>query len=88
MREDLSEAENLARLERAVRRLPRLRRDVFLAIRLEDMGYPEIAERTGLSIGEVERHFADSLVSIANALDRPTRVSIWKQLLRWLKEPR
>jgi len=86
MREDLTDAVDLARLERAVRRLPKLQREVFLAIRLEDMGYPEIAERTGLSVRQVERHFADSLVSIANALDRPTREPIWKRLFGRLKE--
>ncbi|WP_066586713.1 RNA polymerase sigma factor [Sphingomonas pruni] len=86
MRQELSEAENLARLERAVRRLPRLQREVFLAIRLEDLDYPEIAERTGLTVEEVERHFADSLVRIANALDCPTREPIWERLFKWLTE--
>lgn len=86
MREDLSEAESLARLERAVRRLPRLQREVFLAIRLEDLSYPEIAERTGLSVRQVERHFADSLVAIANALDSPKREPICKRLFGRLKE--
>lgn len=86
MREDLTDAVDLARLERAVRRLPKLQREVFLAIRLEDLGYPEIAERTGLSESEVERHFAHSLVRIANALDRPTREPIWERLFKWLTE--
>jgi RNA polymerase sigma-70 factor (ECF subfamily) len=85
MREDLTDAENLARLDRAVRRLPRLQREVFLAIRLEDLGYPEIAKRTGLSVEEVERHFADSLVRIANALDCPARVPFWKRLFGWIR---
>lgn len=86
MREDLTDAAILARLERAVRRMPRLQRDIFLAIRLDDLSYPEIAERTGLSVREVERHFANSLVSIARALDRPRREPIWKRLFRWIKE--
>jgi len=86
MPEDLTEAENLARLERAVRRLPRLQREIFLANRLDDMSYLEIAERTGLSVREVERHVANSLVSIADVLDRPTRKPIWKRLFPWLKD--
>ncbi|WP_066593600.1 sigma factor-like helix-turn-helix DNA-binding protein [Sphingomonas pruni] len=86
MREDLTDAEMLARLERAVRRMPRLQRDIFLAIRLDDMGYPEIAERTGLSEREVERHFAQSLISIARAFDEPRCEPIWKQLFRWLMD--
>lgn len=86
MREDLTDAEILARLERAVRRMPRLQREIFLAIRLDDMSYPEIAERTGLSEREVERHFANSLLCIHHALDRPARKPIWKRLFRWIKE--
>ena len=53
MREDLTDAEILSRLERAVRRMPRLQREIFLAIRLDDLSYPEIAERTGVSAREV-----------------------------------
>lgn len=86
MSEDASDAETLARLERAVRRLPRLQREIFLASRLDDMGYPEIAERTGLSVREVERYLAKSLLSVADALDRPTREPIWKRLFPWLRD--
>jgi hypothetical protein len=41
----------LKRLERAVRKLPRLQREIFLALRLDDLSYDEIAERTGLTAG-------------------------------------
>jgi RNA polymerase sigma-70 factor (ECF subfamily) len=86
MREDLTEAEILARLERVVRRMPRLQREVFLAIRLDELSYPEIAERTGLSEREVERQFASSLLCIHHALEAPRREPIWKRLFRWLRE--
>lgn len=86
MREDLTDAEILARLERAVRRMPRLQREVFLAIRFDDLSYPEIAEQTGLSEREVERHFANSLLCIHHALNRPARQPIWERLFSWLKD--
>ncbi|MGH6616682.1 sigma factor-like helix-turn-helix DNA-binding protein [Sphingomonas sp.] len=88
MREELTEAEIIARLERALRRMPRLQREIFLAIRFDDTAYPEIAERTGLSVRQVERHFAKSLMHIVDALDRPTREPIWKHLFRWMKRRR
>ena len=86
MREDLTDAEMLARLERAVRRMPKLQREIFLAIRLDDLSYPEIAERTGVSAREVERQFADSLLCIHHALEAPRREPIWKRLFRWIRE--
>lgn len=58
------------RMERAVRKLPRLQREIFLAARLDDMSYVEIAERTGLSVREVEREIARALVSIARRMNR------------------
>jgi RNA polymerase sigma-70 factor (ECF subfamily) len=61
MSENLTEAEIIERLETGVQRMPKLRREIFLAIRLDDLSYAEIAERTGLSVKEVEWHFAESL---------------------------
>lgn len=60
----------LKRMERAVRKLPRLQREIFLAARLDEMSYVEIAERTGLSAGQVEREIAKALVSIARRMAR------------------
>src|SRR3546814_11372319 len=53
--------ERLRRLEAAVRTLPRRQREIFLALRLDHMSYAQIAERTGLSIETVKRHFAAAL---------------------------
>ncbi len=58
----------LRRIERAVRKLPRLQREIFLAARLDDMSYAEIAERTGLSVRDVEQHLAKALASIDRRL--------------------
>lgn len=82
---DAVDSAELARLEHAIWRLPRRQREVFLAVRLDGLSYAEIAERTGLNVREVEQHFAQSLLHLANALDRPAREPIWKRLFRWLK---
>lgn len=63
----------LKRMERAVRKLPRLQREIFLAARLDGMSYAEIAERTGLSVGQVEREIAKALVSIVRCMARRPR---------------
>lgn len=63
----------LKRMELAVRKLPRLQREIFLAARLDDMSYVEIAERTGLTAGQVEREIAKALVSIARRMNRQRR---------------
>ena len=53
--------ETLARLERAVRRMPRLRREIFLAVRLDDASYDYIAACTGLSVRQIERQLAKAI---------------------------
>lgn len=63
----------LKRIERAVRKLPRLQREIFLAARLDDMSYVEIAERTGLAVRDVERHLAKALTSIDCRTSKPPR---------------
>ena len=51
----------LQRIERALWRLDRTTREIFLAHRLDDMSYTEIAERTGLSVPEVEHRMAKAM---------------------------
>jgi RNA polymerase sigma-70 factor (ECF subfamily) len=82
MREQLDDAELRRRLERAMRNLPRPTREVFLAHRLDDMPYREIAERTGLSVRDVERHIARAICAIDRSLNgSPLRW--WERLLGW-----
>jgi RNA polymerase sigma factor (sigma-70 family) len=82
MPEELDETELLRRLERAMRKLPRPTREIFLAHRLDAMSYGVIAERTGLSVREVERHMARAICRLCKELDRePLRW--WERLLRW-----
>jgi RNA polymerase sigma-70 factor (ECF subfamily) len=66
----------LAKLDHAMRRVPRRQREIFLAIRLDNLSYVEIADWTGLTAAQVERMFADALTN----LDEPRR-HWWR---RWL----
>jgi RNA polymerase sigma-70 factor (ECF subfamily) len=43
-------------------------REVFLAHRLDDLSYPQIAKRTGLTVAEVERHIAEAILHLDRAL--------------------
>lgn len=82
MSENLTGAEIIERLEAGLQRMPPLRREIFLAIRLDDLSYTEIAERTGLSVRQVERHFAESMVTLLQAFDGRPPVPWWKRVLR------
>jgi RNA polymerase sigma-70 factor (ECF subfamily) len=66
---DKVDPELLRRIEDAVSKLPKLQREIFLAHRLDDMPYREIASRTGLSPRQVERHIAKALYKIVKQLD-------------------
>ncbi|QDX27362.1 RNA polymerase subunit sigma [Sphingomonas suaedae] len=70
---DDPDPETTKRIERVARKLPRLQREIFLAARLDDLSYVEIAERTGLTAGQVEREIAKALVSIARRMNRQHR---------------
>jgi RNA polymerase sigma-70 factor (ECF subfamily) len=60
----------LQRIERVVSRLDRTTREIFLAHRLDAMSYTEIAERTGLSVKQVERRVAKAMRRLAEAVPR------------------
>jgi len=59
----------LARLEAAVAAMGNPMREVFLMHRLESLGYPEIGERLGLSVAEVERNIARAMLHLVRAMD-------------------
>lgn len=88
MKEDLTEAEIVERLEAGLQRMPKLRREIFLAIRLDNLSYAEIAERTGLSPKQVERHFARGMVTLLEAFDGRPPLPWWKRVLRRINERR
>jgi RNA polymerase sigma-70 factor (ECF subfamily) len=72
MTDDVNPA-TLKRIERAIRRLPRRQRDIYCVVRFEDLSYVDIAERTGLTVRQVERLFAEALFNISRRVDRPRR---------------
>jgi RNA polymerase sigma factor (sigma-70 family) len=76
-----SDATIIKRMEIALRRMPRTRREIYLASRLDAMPYTEIAERTGLSVGQVERHIARALLTLSDAMDGRVPVPWWR---RWI----
>jgi len=58
----------LERMEAALLTLPRFTREVFLAHRLDDLSYRDIAARTGVSVRRVEREIARAIVGIDHVL--------------------
>lgn len=72
---DTPDPDLIRRLEGAMRALPRLQREIFMAHRLDGLSYAEIARRTGLRVDHVERHVARAI----RRLDRQSRA----RRLRW-----
>lgn len=72
--------ELLKKLERAMLKLSHSTREIFLAHRLDDMTYQEIADRTGLPVGQVERHMAKAICRLCRELDDESR-RWWERLL-------
>jgi RNA polymerase sigma factor (sigma-70 family) len=81
MAEDLTEAERLEPLAEALRRLPEQRRAIFFAVTQDGVNYADVAERTGLTIGQVEREIARALLELDDAVHGSSRVPCW---LYWL----
>ena len=65
---DTPDPDLLRRLEEAMLNIPKLQREIFMAHRLDDMSYGEIARRTGLTVRQVERHMARALYKLDKQL--------------------
>jgi len=65
---DIADTERLARLEAALLSMPRLRREIFLAVRLDAMTYADVAHKTGLSVRAVEHQMARAIGHIGHHL--------------------
>jgi RNA polymerase sigma-70 factor (ECF subfamily) len=70
---DLEQQELIERLEAIMRRMPRLTLEIFMAHRLDDMSYEEIARHTGLTVRQIERHMAHAIAAVDRGLDREPR---------------
>ncbi|HWV59018.1 MAG TPA: sigma factor-like helix-turn-helix DNA-binding protein [Sphingopyxis sp.] len=69
MRMSREDKRRLWRAECAVDRLPPMTRKVFLAIRVEELSYSAIAARFGISVADVEAHFAVALRVLFQVMD-------------------
>ena len=76
---DTPDPDFLRRIEEAMLNIPNLQREIFMAHRLDDMSYGEIARRTGLTVRQVERHMARALYKLAKQMDG-RKLSWWE---RW-----
>jgi RNA polymerase sigma-70 factor (ECF subfamily) len=74
-----NDPELLRRLEDAVASMPREQREIFLAHRLDDISYAEIASRTGLSVKQVKRQIATAIYTLCKQMDGHP-ISWWE---RW-----
>lgn len=59
----------LRRMEAAIMNMPKRQRDIFLAHRVHEMSYGEIADRTGLTVRQVERYMAKAIYKLAKQMD-------------------
>ena len=75
---DAPDPDLLRRMEEAMLNVPKLQREIFMAHRLDDMSYGEIAERTGLTIHRVERHMAKAIYKLVKQLDGE-KLSWWER---------
>jgi RNA polymerase sigma-70 factor (ECF subfamily) len=80
MQRDFTEAELLERLEMSLRRMPERRRMIFLAVHLDGESYAKLAERTGLSVRNIECEVAAALLQLDDALRGSSPESWWR---RW-----
>ncbi len=79
---DRPDPQTIADLEAAMRSLPRLTREIFLAGRLDAMSYAEIARRTGLTVEQVGERMASAMVALDRELSG-ARMPWWRRRLRF-----
>lgn len=66
-------------LEAAFAKLPTFTQNVFLAHRLDDLSYAEIATIAGVNVHRIEREIARAIVAIDRALsEQPRRRKWWR----------
>lgn len=76
MSEAFTDRQRRRSIRRAVRRMQPFDRSVLLAIRFEDAGYEELAERYGVSIQDIEDAFARA-IDILIAMPCPRWWQFW-----------
>ena len=66
---DKADPDLIRRLEAAITNMPKRQRDIFLAHRVHGMSYAKIADRTGLTVRQVERNMARAIYKLAKQMD-------------------
>ena len=66
---------------RALRRMTKRQRAIFCAMRFKEIGYPELAERHGISADEVQAEFTAALNLFTRMLREPE--PWWRRLWPW-----
>ena len=66
---DKADPDLIRRLEAAITNIPKRQRDIFLAHRVHGMSYAKIADRTGLTVRQVERNMARAIYKLAKQMD-------------------
>ena len=66
---DKPDPDFIRRLEAAITNMPKRQRDIFLAHRVHGMSYAKIADRTGLTVRQVERNMARAIYKLAKQMD-------------------
>ncbi|MGV2497487.1 RNA polymerase sigma factor [Pelagerythrobacter aerophilus] len=79
----MSREEGIERVKRALRRMPYRQREVYLAVRIDDADYRDIAKRLGITTKQVEREFAAAIRQVGRAL-RERHPEPWWRWPRWI----
>lgn len=66
--EEPSSEELRRRMQAEFSKLPKVTRQIFLAHRIDELSYAEIAARAGISVRRVEQEMARALLRIDRAL--------------------
>lgn len=82
MSERMSREEGIERVNRALRRMSHRQREVYLAVRIDDADYRDIAERLGITPKQVEREFAAAIRQVGRALRERQPQAWWRSWLR------
>ena len=67
------------RLEAALAAMPRSQREIFLAHRVDELSYTEIARLRGMTVRQVERQMARAMYKLVKQMEG-RRLSWWE---RW-----
>ena len=78
----MSREEGIERVNRALRRMSHRQREVYLAVRIDDADYRDIAARLGITPKQVEREFAAAIRQVGRALRERRPGPRWQ---RWLR---